>query len=220
MPHACFSISLPDHSWVHTVSTQYPDVELRVFSVTTQDSIGIALIEILGGSLQNMLDSLQANPQLHSVELLDESSDRVLIRLETPAPFLALAAQSAGTPIDFPITIQNGIAAIDIRASHKAISEMASAFRKANLPFSVDAINSSTLRKELLTDTQQDIILTAVERGYYDTPRRCTLTELADTIGVAKSTCSETLHRAEETIIKEFVQRHLRQTDPGPIQAD
>lgn len=37
-----------------------------------------------------------------------------------------------------------------------------------------------------------------IERGYYDTPRRCTLTELADELDLAKSTCSERLHRAEE----------------------
>lgn len=45
----------------------------------------------------------------------------------------------------------------------------------------------------------------AVEAGYYDTPRDCTLTDLAETVGLAKSTCSETLHRAEGQIIKQFV---------------
>jgi hypothetical protein len=41
--------------------------------------------------------------------------------------------------------------------------------------------------------------------GYYDTPRDCPLTELADELEIAKSTCSGTLHRAEETIVKRFV---------------
>jgi predicted DNA binding protein len=44
-----------------------------------------------------------------------------------------------------------------------------------------------------------------VERGYYDTPRTCTLTELADHLGIAKSTASERLHRAEGAIIRAFV---------------
>lgn len=48
--------------------------------------------------------------------------------------------------------------------------------------------------------------MAAVEAGYYDTPRTCTLTELADEVGLAKSTCSEILHRAEEIIVKEFIE--------------
>ena len=56
---------------------------------------------------------------------------------------------------------------------------------------------------------------TAVDHGYYDTPRACSLTELAEEVGIAKSTCSETLHRAEETMIKQFMEDL-----PTPIQAD
>jgi predicted DNA binding protein len=57
---------------------------------------------------------------------------------------------------------------------------------------------------ELLTDQQRRLLVTAVEEGYYDTPRECTLTELAEAVDLAKSTASVTLHRAEERVIKEF----------------
>lgn len=43
-----------------------------------------------------------------------------------------------------------------------------------------------------------------LDKGYYDTPRQCSLTDLADTLDVSKSTASIVLHNAEETIIKEF----------------
>lgn len=45
----------------------------------------------------------------------------------------------------------------------------------------------------------------AVERGYYDTPRRVTLVELAEELDIAKSTCSEILHRVEEQVLKRFL---------------
>ncbi len=63
------------------------------------------------------------------------------------------------------------------------------------------------------SDRQATVLGAAVERGYDDTPRQCTLTELADALGVAKSTCSETLHRAEETVVKQFVERRQREND-------
>ncbi|WP_231185036.1 helix-turn-helix domain-containing protein [Haladaptatus sp. DYF46] len=36
-----------------------------------------------------------------------------------------------------------------------------------------------------------------MEKGYYDTPRRCSLTELAGELDVSKSTLSVVLHRAK-----------------------
>nr|WP_265472954.1 helix-turn-helix domain-containing protein [Halohasta litchfieldiae] len=68
---------------------------------------------------------------------------------------------------------------------------------------------------QLLSEKQQELVLEAVDRGYYDTPRDCTLTELADAVGIAKSTCSETLHRAEETIIEHFIEDL-----PTPIESE
>jgi predicted DNA binding protein len=66
----------------------------------------------------------------------------------------------------------------------------------------------------LLTDRQRRLLETARDRGYYDTPRRITLTELANELDFAASTCSEVLHRAEERIVKE----HLRE-DRAPAGA-
>jgi predicted DNA binding protein len=57
----------------------------------------------------------------------------------------------------------------------------------------------------ILTDRQHELITEAIERGYYDSPRRCTLTNLANELGVNKATASGILHRAEGKLIKEFV---------------
>jgi len=58
---------------------------------------------------------------------------------------------------------------------------------------------------DVLTERQRRLVSLAAERGYYDTPRECTLTDLADAAGVSKSTASTTLHRAEEQIVKRFL---------------
>jgi predicted DNA binding protein len=58
----------------------------------------------------------------------------------------------------------------------------------------------------LLTEQQAQLVAEATDRGYYDTPRTCSLTELAADLDMAKSTCSEMLHRAEGKIIEQFLQ--------------
>ncbi|MFB9804505.1 helix-turn-helix domain-containing protein [Haladaptatus pallidirubidus] len=44
-----------------------------------------------------------------------------------------------------------------------------------------------------------------MKHGYYDTPRECSLTELATSLDVTKGSLSRVLHRAEGRIIKQFM---------------
>lgn len=66
-------------------------------------------------------------------------------------------------------------------------------------------VNSSYDSSELLTERQWEAITEAVERGFYETPRGCTLDELAESLDIYKSSANRLLHRAESRIIKEFV---------------
>ena len=52
-----------------------------------------------------------------------------------------------------------------------------------------------------LTNRQREVLLRAVEEGYYAWPRRVTLTQLAARIGVAKSTLSELLMIIESVVM-------------------
>ncbi|WP_211609245.1 helix-turn-helix domain-containing protein [Halogranum amylolyticum] len=60
-------------------------------------------------------------------------------------------------------------------------------------------------RGVLLTDRQQQVFLAAVEQGYYETPRRATLTDVAESMEISKATASNILHRAEGRIVDWFV---------------
>lgn len=57
-------------------------------------------------------------------------------------------------------------------------------------------------------DRQREILNTAMEMGYYELPREATLQELADEVGVAKTTVSQHLRKAERHIIK-FVIKYI-----------
>jgi predicted DNA binding protein len=53
-----------------------------------------------------------------------------------------------------------------------------------------------------LTPTQQDTLLTALEAGYYDLPRRVTHDELAERLGVSQQSISNRLHRAHGNLVR------------------
>jgi predicted DNA binding protein len=56
-----------------------------------------------------------------------------------------------------------------------------------------------------LTDRQFEAVETAAAMGYYDTPRRASLADVADELGVAQATASELLRRAESRLMGRLV---------------
>ena len=56
-------------------------------------------------------------------------------------------------------------------------------------------------QRATLTGRQKEIIATAVARGYFEFPRKVSLTELSQLVGVKPSTLSEILRSAERRII-------------------
>ncbi len=96
----------------------------------------------------------------------------------------------------------DGEAVWEISAPQERLSELGEQLEAFGIPFDLVSIHQSIDTESLLTDDQYDLLETAVSEGYYDTPRTCTLTELAEAVGLAKSTTSEKLHRAEGKVMK------------------
>ena len=58
--------------------------------------------------------------------------------------------------------------------------------------------------KESLTPRQENIIKTALERGYYDFPKRIGIRELARIFDISTASVSETLRRGQKKIIEHY----------------
>lgn len=78
-------------------------------------------------------------------------------------------------------------------------------FRRQTFP----SMTEWTELLEAIPTRQQELLQVGLELGYYDLPREVTLQELADEIGIAKTTASQHLRKAEANIIEFFV-RYLK----------
>jgi predicted DNA binding protein len=75
-----------------------------------------------------------------------------------------------------------------------------------------DKVSVQSLRGEekngwskTLTKRQRDVLTHSVRRGYYSQDSNITLRELAEELGMARSTLGEHLQRAEEEIMRMVV---------------
>jgi len=58
-----------------------------------------------------------------------------------------------------------------------------------------------------LTARQGEVLRVAMDMGYFEFPKRVGIEDVANRLGVSKSTASETLHRAEEKVLQSFLER-------------
>jgi len=208
MPQARLHITLPDSVWVGAVSGEYPDVRFRVLAaLPSDDESGVGLLELEGQDLPSVVGAIERDEGVSSLDLLESSPESVLVQFTTTQPLLLLSMRDAGIPLELPIVIEGGTATVDITAPHEQLSALKTQFDMLGVDFDVAYLYETTSTERLLTDRQEEIVASAIEHGYYDTPRTSTLTELAEELDIAKSTLSETLHRAEGRIVKQFGER-------------
>ena len=65
--------------------------------------------------------------------------------------------------------------------------------------------NGSEKSLDFLTEKQREVLELAVRRGYYEDGSEVTLKQLADHLGIARSTIGEHLKRAESEVVKKAV---------------
>jgi len=205
MPRAELTITLPDGTWITDLSKRYPDCEFRVLGALPDDETGVGLVEICGVDLPDVIREAGSREGIISLDILQSYENRALVQFETNQPLLLFSARESGIPLEPPIVIRDGDASVEVTASQDRLSMLGAQLEAFGMSFDVVSIHQSVDTADLLTDRQRRVVMAAIENGYYDTPRTSTLTELAGHLGIAKSTASETLHRAEEKMIKQFV---------------
>lgn len=205
MPRARLAIDVPESVWIGAVSREHPEATFRVLAAMPEGDRGVGLVEVSAPDIGAVAASIDAHDTVSDVAVLHRHENRATLQFETSDPLLLFPVQSAGVPLELPFDIKDGAATWKLTASHDRLSELGEQLDAFGIRFEVESIERFVDPDRLLTDRQRRLLVAAVEQGYYDTPRGCTLTELAESLDVAKSSVSETLHRAEGAIVKHYV---------------
>lgn len=205
MPEAKLELTIPEEIWIGDVSRRYPETRVRVLAAIPDDLTGVGLAELTGPNVQDVVAAMGDVEDVTAVDVLQERDGEALVQFETTNPLLLFPARGSGVPLQMPFDIREGMATWEVTAPHERLSALGDQLDEFGISFRVEYVRDSAASGQLLTDRQRELVESAVELGYYDTPRGCSLTQLADEVGIAKSTCSSTLHRAEERIVKSFV---------------
>lgn len=220
MPYAKLTITVPDAIWVGEVSRTYPETRFRVLAATADTATGVARIEIIGDDPAAVCEEIQDYDTVTGLTVFNEEEAMRRVQVETTVPLLMTSLQNSGVPLEMPFEVRDGEMILEATLPRQNLSKLGETFDEMGIPYRVDQIQQDVESDSLLTDRQQWLLEEAIEGGYYDTPRRTTLVDLAHELDIAKSTCSEILHRAEERVLKEYMDDQRETRPPVAVRSD
>lgn len=214
MPHAKLTITVPASVWIGEVSRAHPDTRFQIVAATANDTSGVARVDILGPGAESICETVPEYDTVTDLTVFESAEHARSVQIETTVPLLMQSLQDSGVPLDMPVEIQNGDLALEATVPQQSLSALGETLDEFGIGYTVEWIRQDVESESLLTDRQRWLLEEALDRGYYDTPRRTSLVELADDLDIAKSTCSEMLHRLEGRVLKDFAEGDDRSSGP------
>ena len=101
-----------------------------------------------------------------------------------------------------PFEVRDGWVDWTIACAQGKVRDLIAGFDEERIPYRL--LSTRGVSSRMLTPRQRLVFDTATQEGFYDVPRRVTLTALAAKLDVAKSTLSAQLQRIESAIMHAF----------------
>ncbi|MCL4324977.1 MAG: helix-turn-helix domain-containing protein [Candidatus Thermoplasmatota archaeon] len=211
-------ISMPLHgsynSYHFGFAEAHPELSIQVLSrMEVGDQEMMEDIRVTGEGVGDSLKlNLQKGKGVKSVETLERSRHHAVYRLTLEITPMTKIFRDLHLLMRYPVSFSGGVVDLLVVAHPEKIRQLLTRL-KANAPNTVvTAIRQDVVARpeDLLTPKQLEVFRLAISRGYWDVPRRTTLSDLASLAHVAKSTISETLANIEKKLMNEAKDRFLQ----------
>lgn len=206
MQHLYISIRLPEGHWAGDISRGNHDVTLQIVEhMALSKGRGSVRGLARGHEIQKLKEDFLSHPGIESVLFYDERSNSIEVNLTISkggGGFLRPLIESEVLP-ETPFEIRDGWVDWKFDADNSHMKSLIKKMKKSGLQHKIHSVSKNG-GSRLLTIRQREIFDLAIEEGYYETPRRITMTNLATKAGISKSTICEITHIIERKIIEEF----------------
>lgn len=191
-----------------------PGGNLELERLVPTDRGVLPYLWVRSDDLDAYLTGLRDLPAVQSLEVLDRFESDALIRARWDAP--------SGSFLDFLTSEEVAILSmtgteegwrVEVRGERRAVERLSRFCRDAALGFELSRIYEASLQPPTphgeLTNVQRRTLARAFEAGYFDEPRRTSLTALSAELGVSERAVSRRLRRAVRNVIEDSLSRGL-----------
>lgn len=205
MIRARFRVALSDDIWIAAVSESFPDATFRLLTGVPQGDRSLELGEVVADDPAAVVDAISAQPAISEFEHLYADDRRAIAQYEAVEQRLYEFLWESSLPPEFPVVVEDGEMEFDVTATREQFDAFGSTLDERGHRYELLAVVGTDDGEALLTERQRECLRAALRRGYFEVPRACTVAELADSLGVDKSTASETIRRGTGRIVSQFL---------------
>ena len=200
-------VTEPEGLWSRSFSLTHPDLHLELID-RLEVGRGLTLIEVRvqGTDAGDWGAEIRALPNVVDVEVISAAEESGLYRvIYRGDPFISLL-RTLQLLRHFPIPIHRGMETWTVVGPEPKVRRLLQKLQSESTGVPVESVRHSprSSRASSLTPRQLEILRRALAEGYFDVPRRVSLTELAPRIGVAISTLSVTLAVIEKKVLEPY----------------
>jgi len=200
-------VPLPQAAWIARFSREHPDVTIEILShLDLGARRSLAEVRLHVTEVGPWADEIRALPQVEEVELLTsgprEARLRVIHRTSSFIPiFRELRLMRR-----FPFTIRAGEASWVVIASEQKLRQLLDRLSERAPGMRLESVRHAEVPTvgEVLTPRQTELFQRAMAAGYFDVPRKITLTRLAAQERMAVSSLSEGLAIIEKKLLERW----------------
>lgn len=187
------------------VAEAFPDTVMRFLANYPTDSGVCSVLEVRTGEPERFSSEISDRWDMETVEVLHTDDETVVVMIEGQPPEGYFVSKDINYHPTTPVIVREGYLFIEFVMPESKLAAMWEALDERRVEYQILSITDGYDVVDSLTARQREILSDAIEQGYYDDPRECTLTDLARRFEVNKSVISGVLHRAEGEIIRDTV---------------
>ncbi len=205
----------PNHSFVERLTRAFPELRFQDFGYQIEEGAIVTNLEVPPGApLDRIVETLRQCPDVRMLENLASEGEGGIIRLVSDIPRVSVVRTfyDFGVVPELPIILRNGSVTFRFVAQNEVVAQVARKMQELFPGTEFASLKEDHVSgiQQLLTPRQVQIFQLAMESGYWDVPRRISLTELAQKLGLSKSSLSEVIAHIEKKLIYEMSERGIR----------
>ena len=175
-----------------TVFDQLPDVTVKIERIIPAHDAVIPYFWVRGTEVEDIESAFTEHPGVNEIRLVDSVDDEYLLRVEWALDYddvLTVLAETEVPVIEATGTNRQWI--FEIRGDDRSdIADFRQRCRDLDIPTTLTKLHAltpvETKTEAALTDTQQEALVLAYKRGYFESPRAVTLEALGAELGISQ----------------------------------
>lgn len=200
-------VPLPETAWIARFSQLHPEIRIEVLSrLDVGWNRSLSEVRFLAPEGGPWTEELRALPKVYDVEELEGGPTALHLRITHRTSEFIPIFRELRLMRRFPFTIQAGESVWVVVATEAKIRSLLRRLREKAPAATMEAVHHIETPPPAgpLTPRQADLLRRAIGAGYFEVPRRITLTALAKEIGMAPSSLSEALAIVEKKLLERW----------------